>query len=173
MPAPQPPVAELSDDDVVRLFTTVTVGFAGGLVLILGIGVLFLVPGAPLSTTGAAVGVGLALVSWFGSRWVTGWGASNAARSARRRSRASTGDQAAPAGGRSDGANGVARTIAFMGIGFAEGPGLVGLAIGLQLHDIGPFAIALPVAVAAVVLNASGPGAMRRHLQRVRSGRTD
>lgn len=173
MSAPQPPVAELSDDDVVRLFTTLTVGFAGGLVLVLGIGVLFLVPGAPLGTTGAAVGVGLAVVSWFGSRWVAGWAASNAARSARLRSRASNGEQATPVAGRSDGANGVARTIAFMAIGVAEAPGLMGLVIGLQLHDIGPFAISLPVAVAAVVLNASGPGAMRRHLARVRSGRTD
>lgn len=172
MPAPQPPVAELADDDVVRLFTTVTIGFAGGLLGVLVIGVLFLVPGAPLSTTGAVVGAGLALVSWFGSRGVTGWAASNAAHRAGLRSRTSAPEQPGRVGG-GDGANGVARTIAFIGIGVAESPGLIGLVIGLQLHDIGPFAISLPVAVAAVVLNASGPGAMRRHLARVRSGRTD
>ena len=172
MPAPQRPAAELSDDDLVRLMLPITLSFVGGLVLILVIGALFLVPGAPLSTTGAVVGVGLALVSWFGSRGVTGWAASSAAHRAGLRSRTSAPEQPGRVGG-GDGANGVARTIAFIGIGVAEFPGLIGLVVGLQLHDIGPFVISLPVAVAAVVLNASGPGAMRRHLQRVRSGRID
>lgn len=173
MPAPERPLVDQSDDQRVRIFTPITLSFVGGMVLVLVLGVVFLVPHAPLTGAGAGVGVALALASWFGSRAATAWAASTAAR--RVASGPPPGLAARPLvkGGPQYGAAGAAGTIAFIGIGVGEGFGLVGLPIGLAMHDLGPFVIALPVAMVAVVLNASGPAAMRRHLQRVRGGRTD
>lgn len=160
---------EVSDDELVRQFQVITVSFAGGLVIILVLGVTVLVPGGTVRTTGAAIGAALGLWSWFGSRWVTSWGTSNAARprGSQRQERSAGDDEGA-------GAAGAARTIAFMGIGMAEAPALLGLVLSLSLRgDVGPFVVAIPAAVGAIILNASGPGAMRRHLERVRSGRPD
>lgn len=153
----------LSDEQAIRLFTFITISFAGALVLVLLMGVLFLVPGRPIGTTGLALGAALAVLSWFGSRAVTAWAADRVATTRRK----------GGTGASTEAGSASARTVAFIGIGVAEVFGLVGLLAGMAMHDIGPFVVSLPVAVGAVILNASGPGAMRRHLERVRSGRTD
>lgn len=159
----------VSDDELVRQFQVITVAFAGGLLIVLALAVTVLIPGRTVRTTGAAIGAALGLWSWIGSRWVTTWGTSSAARS-----RASERQERNADDHGDTRAAGAARTIAFLGLGMAEAPALVGLPLSLSLGgDVGPLVVAVPIAVAAIILNASGPGAMRRHLQRVRSGRTD
>lgn len=161
--------SEVSDDELIRQFRVITLAFVGGLLIVLALGVTVLIPGRTLRTTGAAIGAVLGLWSWIGSRWITTRGTSSATRSrAPRAQERNAGDDERTGGA------GAARTIAFLGLGMAEAPALVGLPLSLNLGgDVGPLVIAVPVAVAAIILNASGPGAMRRHLQRVRSGRTD
>jgi len=51
----------------------------------------------------------------------------------------------------------------------AELPGLLGLVIAfLWPSEVGPLVVGVPVSLVAVVLNASGPSAVRRHLARLR-----
>ena len=147
----------LSDEQAVRLFMFITMSFVFALVLILLLGVLFLVPGRPIGTTGLAVGTVLALLSWFGSRGVTAWAAARAANARR------------DAGVAASTATASVRTVAFIGIVACEVPGLAGLVLGTAMHDVGPFLVSIPVAVLALFVNASGPVALRRHLDRVRS----
>ena len=149
LPPAMPPA---SDDQMIRTFTFITVGFCGGLVIVLGLGVFFLVPGSTVRSPGLLLGAVLGLVSWFGSRWVT--------------SRAPSGSVRTPSGR----AGGPASTLAFLGIAVAEIPALVGLVVAIaDGTDVGAIVVAVPIAIVAIVVNASGPGAMRRHLGLVRA----
>jgi len=94
------------------------------------------------------IGVALGLVSWCASSWITSYALSRAAR---------------PGPGDLDAAGAVA---VFLAIAFAESPALVGLVLAtVDGTDVG--AIAIPVA--AIVVNGSGPVAVRRHLDRLRA----
>lgn len=164
MNAPQPSAPEVSDDQLVRQFSRITVGFAAPLVLVLVLGVTVLIPGGSVRTVGAAIGAGLALWSWIASRWMTGHMAATAART-----RSSLLQTGRPEDAQSAGAAGAVRVIAFVGIGMAGAPALIGLPLAQSLGgDIGPFVVAIPVAVVALIVNASGPPAIRRHLAVVR-----
>jgi hypothetical protein len=145
----RPPV---SDEQVIRTFTFITVFFCVPLVLFLALGVFVLVPNGSVHARGLIIGVALGLVSWFASRWATSYALSRAARTG----------ATYPAG--------AVGTAVFTGIGCAEFPALVGLVLAVaDRADVGPFVIAIPVAIVAVVVNASGPGAVRRHLDQLRA----
>lgn len=98
------------------------------------------------------VGVALGLVSWFGSRWIT-----NSAHP--RVSRTGTKDPAGIVGG-----------VVLRGIATAEFPALLGLVLAVaDRGDVGPLVIAVPLAIVAMVVSASGRSAVRRHLERLRA----
>ena len=145
-----PPV---SDEQVIRRLTTITVGFCGALVAIGALGAFVLVPDPTVSVPGLALGLVLGLVSWFGSQWVT--------------SRAI--DRVRRPGARPVDASASVGTVAFLGVAFAEVPALVTLPLAiLDGSDVGPVLVAVPIAIAAVLLHGTGPGAVRRHLDRLR-----
>ncbi|HEY8718251.1 hypothetical protein [Pengzhenrongella sp.] len=146
-----PPV---SDEEFIKTFTRIGFTFCGGLVLVLALGVFFIAPNGSIHTRGVMIGVALGLVSWFASRWIT----SNAV------SKAANTDPKNQAGA------GAIGPAVFMGIAFADTPALVGLALAsTDASDIGPLVIAVPVAIAAIIFNVSGPAALRRHLDRLRA----
>lgn len=147
-----PATSPASDEQMIRTFTFITIGFCGGLVIVLGLSVLVVVPGSTVRVPGLLLGAVLGLVSWFGSLWVT------------RRA------PAGPGRTRSARAGGPATTLAFRGIAVAETPALVGLVVAIaDGADVGALVVAVPIAIVAIVVNASGPGAMRRHLDLVRA----
>lgn len=142
----------MSDEQIIRMFTLITVAYCGALVMILALGVFVLVPGGPVRTRGVIIGVALGLVSWFASRWITDSAHPRATRTGTRD----------PAG--------TVRAVAFRGIAVAQFPALLGLVFAVDGHaDVGALVIAVPVAIVAIVVNASGPGAIRRHLARLRA----
>ncbi len=154
MTPPERPWPAPSDDQVVRMFLFITIGYAGALVLILAL-VPFLFPDGSISVRGLAVGVVLALVSWFGSMWAINWALASAARSGRP-------DAVAAAG--------AVRTATLVGIATAEMPPLLALVYAyLDVSEVGALVVAVPVAIVALVVNVSGPGAVRRHLEQIRS----
>jgi len=142
----------LSDEQVIAKFTRITFAFCGSLGLILILGVTVLSPHSSIGMPGVLVGVALGLGSWFGSRWITSFGISRIAGT-----------------GPTDLAGAVG-TAAFMGIGMADAPALIGLVLATgDGADVGPIVIGIPIAILAVIVNASGPGAVRRHLHRLRA----
>lgn len=142
-----PPVA---DEQIIRTFTFITIGFCGGLVMVLGLDVLVLVPDSVVRAPGLLLGAVLGLVSWFGSQRATSRAPSRSVRSPSLRS-------GSPAG-----------TLAFRGIVVAEVPALIALIVAIaDGADVGSVVVAIPVAIVAIIVNASGPGAMRRHLDLV------
>jgi F0F1-type ATP synthase membrane subunit c/vacuolar-type H+-ATPase subunit K len=146
-----PPV---SDEQFIKTFTRIGFTFCGGLVLVLALGVFFIVPNGSIHTRGMMIGVALGLVSWFASRWITNYAVSKAANTDPKNQ---------------TGAGAISPAV-FMGIAFAESPALVGLAVAtIDASDVGPLVISVPVAIAAIVFNASGPAALRRHLDRLRA----
>lgn len=150
---PAPPVPTLSDEQVIGRLTRITIAFCLALVAILAIGVLFLVPNGSVTTKGLAIGVALGVWSYFGSWGVTANAITRAERS----------------GLPVHNAAGLVLAGAFMGIAFAEAPALVGLALAVvDGKDVGPLVISIPVAIAAIIVNASGPGVVRRRLARLR-----
>lgn len=156
-----PPV---SDDQLVRVLTPITIAFCGALVVVGLLGLFVLVPDPTVSPAGLAVGAALGAAGWFGSRVVPGAMLDRAW--ALRTGRDGTGSVATSAAG-SDTA--VVQTVAFVALAIAELPGLLGLVIAfLWLSEVGPLVVAVPVSIAAVALNASGPSAVRRHLARLR-----
>jgi hypothetical protein len=143
-----------TDDEVVRIMKTITVGFAATLVAVALLGVLFIVPDPVIGMSGLAVGVVLGIAAWFLPAVATRRMAASAWR---------------PAGVAGRDVPAVARTIAFVGIALAEMPALLGLVVAVaQGHDVGAFVVSTPVAVVSLFVNASGPAAMRRHLERLR-----
>lgn len=152
MIAPASSRPAVSDEQVFRTFTFITVFFCVPLVLFLALGVFVLVPNGSVHARGMIIGVALALVSWFASRWITSNALSRAART-----------------GIKDPAGAVGAVV-FRGVACAEIPALVGLLLAVaDRADVGPFVIAIPVAIVAVVVNASGPGAVLRHLDQLRA----
>lgn len=144
-----PPV---SDEQLISTFTRLTFAFCGALAIILVLGVTVLIPNGSVGTRGMMIGVALGLGSWFGSRWITSYRLSRIART-----------------GPTEMAGAVG-TAAFMGVAVAESPALIGLVIAFgDSADVGPFVIAIPIAIVAIIVNASGPGAVRRHLGRLRA----
>jgi hypothetical protein len=69
---------------------------------------------------------------------------------------------------------GIVRTAAFMGLVFAETPALLGLVIAVSNdgHDVGALVLSVPCAIVSLFVNVSGPGATRRHLQRLQAAAT-
>ena len=152
MTTPPPTTPAVSDEQIIRMLTRITFAFCGALMVILALGVFVLVPDGSVRTRGMIIGVALGLVSWFGSRWITGFQLSRIARTG----------TTEPAG--------AIGTVAFTGVAIAEFPALLGLVFAISDGvDIGPLVVAVPIAIAAIVLNASGPGAVRRHLDRLRA----
>lgn len=151
MRTPAPPV---SDEQIIRTFTFITIAFCGALVLIAALGVVVVVAHGSVRSRGVLIGVVLGLVSWFGSRWITSSALSRAARS-----------------GLTDrGVAGPLGVAVFRGVAFAEAPALVGFLLAVvDGVDVGPLVIAVPVAIVAIVVNASGPAAVRRHLAQLRT----
>ena len=144
----------VSDDEVVRIMKTITIGFAATLVAVALLGVLFIVPAPVIGIRGLAVGLVLAIAAWFLPEVSTRRMAASAWR---------------PAGVAGRDVPALARTIAFVGIALAETLALLGLVLAVaDGHDVGPFVVSTPVAVVSLFVNASGPAAMRRHLERLR-----
>lgn len=131
--------------------TRITAGFASGLVVVGLVAALLATPPIVVATRGLAVGAALAVASWFLPALVT---------APMVRSAASRG---APSGSQV-----MARTIAFVGIGVAQTPALLALVLTVGGHDVGAVLLAVPVAIASLFVNASGPGATRRRLETLR-----
>ncbi|GAA3796257.1 hypothetical protein [Cellulomonas soli] len=152
----RPPVTPpVTDEGLVRVFTGITASFCGALLVVGVIGVLFLAVDPQVSGPGLVIGVALALVSWFGSAWATGAVLAWACRT-------DVADRDV---------HGSVRTAAFVGIAVAELPALLGLVLLFAVGDgseVGPLLVAVPVAIAAILVHASGPAALRRHLARLR-----
>ncbi len=150
---PAPSAQPVSDDEVVRYFIFQTIAYGGALALVLLLGVFVLFPDGVVSALGAAIGLALGLLSWFASRWIIASGLTRAGRRGRD-------DASGP---------GIVRAAVNLGIAFADVPAVVSLVIAFVLgSDIGTFVVAIPMAIAAIVVNASGPGAVRRHLATLR-----
>jgi hypothetical protein len=144
----------VTDDELVRIMKTITIGFAATLVAVALLGVLYIVPAPVIGVTGLAVGVVMAIAAWVLPAVTTRWMAASAWR---------------PAGVAGRDVLAVTRTIAFVGIALAEMPALIGLVLAVAGgHDVGAFVVSTPVAVVSLFVNASGPAAMRRHLERLR-----
>lgn len=158
-----PPV---SDDQLVRVLTPITIAFCGALVVVGLLGLFVLVPDPTVSPAGLAVGAALGAAGWWGSRAVPGALLDRARAQRTRRDGTRSGSDAAP-GSAADTA--VVQTVAFYALAIAELPGLLGLVTAfLWLSEVGPLVVAVPVSIAAVTLNATGPSAVRRHLARLR-----
>lgn len=151
MTAPTPSAPPVSDDQLIRLGTYLSVAFAVPLLMVLALGMFVLVPDAAVHSRGLVIGAALGLVSWFGSRWIT----------------SHTLPRSAVSG--PGGVHGAARIVAFRGIAVADLPALLALVLVLAIGDVGPLVVAVPIAIVAIVVNASGPGAIRRHLDRLRA----
>ena len=152
MPATAPSAPPESDEQIISRFTRLTFAFCGALAMVLALGVTFLIPHGSVRTRGMIIGGALGLCSWFGSRWITRYALVRGART-----------------GPTEMAGAVG-TAAFMGIGVAETSALVGLALAFgEGGDVGSFVIAIPIAIAAIIVNASGPSAIRRHLDTLRA----
>lgn len=152
----QPQTSPVDDDQLVRTLTSITYGFCGALLMVGVLGVVVLVPEPTVTPLGLLVGAALALVSWFAPTVAIRRQLADAARAGVAPRQAGT----------------VVRTAVFIGAALAEAPALLGLAVTSVLaggHDVAPFALSIPVAVASLWLNVSGPAAVRRHLGRVRS----
>ena len=153
MSRPAPAVPPLSDEQVISTLTRATIAFCLALVAVLVLGVLFLVPNRSVTITGLAIGVALGLWSWFGSWAVTANAMTRAGRS---------GSPVQDAAGR-------VLAVAYMGLAFAEVPALVGLVLARPADsDLGPLVVSVPIAIVAIIANASGPGVVRRRLARLR-----
>ncbi|HEX5331919.1 MAG TPA: hypothetical protein VFW79_04680 [Cellulomonas sp.] len=149
--SPPPPV---SDEQIIRTFTFITIAFCSALVLISALCVFVVVPHGSVRSRGVLIGVALGLVSWFGSRWIT----------------SSALDRAARPGLTDKGVAAPLGVAVFRGIAVAEAPALVGFLLAVADGvDVGPLVIAVPVGIVAIVLNASGPAAIRRHLAQLRT----
>ena len=164
MTVPPSSLPPTTDDELVRRYARITVGFCGALGLVLVLGLTVLSSHASVGTRGVLIGLGLGLWSWFGSRWITSFGLSRFGRTDPTKMAGPTQTAGAT---ELAGAVGV---VAFMGIGVAEVPGLLGFVLARgDGADVGPMVVAIPIAIVAIVVNASGPGAMRRHLERLRT----
>ena len=150
-PSSAPPVP---DEQLIRTFAWITVAFCGVLVLISAVGVFGLVPDGVVRGRGVVIGLALGLVSWFASRWVVRHALSAGAG----RGRGTTSDAA------------VLGAAVFRAIAAAEAPALAGFAFAVvDGSDLGPVVIAIPLAIVAIIVNASGPRAVRGHLARLRA----
>jgi hypothetical protein len=160
----QPAGAPVSDEQLVQALTRITAMFCGGLVIVLLAGVLFIVEDPTVRITGLALGVLLGLASWFVPVVVIRSVLAKAA------SAAAQPDGVAQAQTESDGAAGVVRAAAMVGLACAETPAMLALVFAVvDGHDVGALVIAVPVAIASLIFNVSGPAAVRRHLARLRS----
>ncbi len=152
-PAPQPQAP--ADDEMVRTLGWITVGFVGGLVIVAALTASLIVPDPTVRLRGVLVGCVLALLAWF------------LPVAAIRRMLASARHGDVPVAATS--AAVAVRTAVFVGVANGEAPALVAVVLAvLDGHDIGALLVAAPVAVVSLVLNVSGPGAVRRHLERLR-----
>ena len=142
----------MSDQQLISKLTRITFAVCGALAVILFLGTSFLFSDGSVRTRGMIIGVALGLVSWFGSRWITSYSLSRAART-----------------GAAD-VTGVVLTVAFSGIAIGETPAMLGLVLAYGTGgDVGSFVIPIPIAIVAIIVNASGPAAVRRHLDRLRA----
>lgn len=154
MIAPVPPARPVSDEQIVRAYAVITITFCAVLMVVGALGAFVLVPDSSVSVRGAAFGVALGMVSWFGSRWVT----SSALSRATRPGAPEMSDPTA------------AGRVPLIGLVVAEFPALFGLPLAfVDGSEVGPLVVAVPIAIAAIVVNVSGPGAVRRHLARLRA----
>ncbi|MBO3101906.1 hypothetical protein [Cellulomonas fengjieae] len=146
----------VDDDQLVRSLTPLTYGFCGALLMVGLLGVFVIVPEPTVTPTGLALGAALGLAAWFIPTVVI------------RRVLAGGARQGVAPGS----VAGVVRSAVFLGAAVAEGPALLGffLAFVLPGGDVAPFALSIPLAVASLWFNVSGPAAARRHLGRARSG---
>ncbi|WP_456845812.1 hypothetical protein [Cellulomonas sp. P5_C6] len=151
LPQTPPPV---SDDELVRSLTPITFAYCGALLLVGLLGALVLVPDPTVTPTGLLIGAGLGLAAWF----VPALMIPNRLRFAARQGLA---PEQVP---------GVVRTVVWIGISFATLPAMLGLVVAVSSgHDVGALVFSVPLAMASLVLNVSGPRAVRRHLERARS----
>lgn len=152
-PSPAPQQQAPADDEMVRTLGWITVGFVGGLVIVAALTPSLIVPDPTVRLRGVLVGCVLALLAWFlpvaAIRRMLG--------SARRA-------DLTDAWGR-----GAVRTAVFVGVATGEAPALVAVVLAVaDGHDVGALLVAAPVAIVSLVLNVSGPAAVRRHLERLR-----
>jgi F0F1-type ATP synthase membrane subunit c/vacuolar-type H+-ATPase subunit K len=151
-----PQTSAPDDELLVRTLTQMTYGFCGALLMVGLLGAFVLVPEPTVTPIGLLIGAVLALVSWFAPTVAIRRQLGIAARRG-----------VAPGQARS-----AVQTAVLIGAALAEAPALLGLALAFVLaggHDVAPFALSVPVAVASLWLNVSGPAAVRRHLGRARS----
>jgi hypothetical protein len=149
------PAAPITDESFVRIFARMTGAFCTALAIVGVLGVTVILEQPTVRTTGLAVGVVLGLVSWFGARLIIRTILARA-----------TARGVAPAG-----ATAAASTAIFAGIAVAEAPALFGLVYPfiVEVDDVGALVIAVPVAIVSLIVNVSGPSAVRGHLARLRS----
>jgi F0F1-type ATP synthase membrane subunit c/vacuolar-type H+-ATPase subunit K len=151
-PTPTPPVPD--DDQLVRSLAPITFAFSSALVLVGLLGVFVLVPDPTVTPGGLVIGGVLALISWFVPTAVIRNRLANAARQP-------VAPELVPA---------LVRAIVMIGLSLAEAPALLGLVFAVSSGtDVGPLVLSVPLAIASLVVNVSGPGAVRRHLERLRS----
>lgn len=151
-PEPAPAPAE-DDATFVRVLSRITIAFCGALVVVGLLGLFVLVPDPVVTLTGLALGLVGGLVSLIVPPLLIRSGL------ARARRPLEPGDEYM-----------VVRTAVFLGIAFAELPPLVALALVVTdgNHDVGALVLTVPFAIVSLVMNVSGPAALRRHLARVR-----
>ena len=152
-----PETPPISDDRLIRSFAPITNAFCYALVMVGLLGAFVIFPDPTTTTTGLLIGAALGLASWFLPTIVIRRRLAGAARR-------QVPPQLQPA---------LVRTVVMIGLALAEFPALLGFAItassSASTSDIGPFVLSIPLAVASLILNVSGKGAIRRHLDRLRS----
>jgi len=141
------------DQALIIAMTPITIAFVIGLVMIGAVMVLFIVAEPTVRGVGILIGVILGLVSWFApGRIIRG-----------------ALDRARDRGVEPSAVPDVVRTAVFTGIAAAEVPALVAVVLVVESgHDVGALLISLPVAIVSLMVNVSGPDALRRHLARLR-----
>lgn len=144
----------------IRALFFVGVFSCGMLVLISVVTVSVLVSARSVTGGGLGLGVALGLVSWFGSTWV-------ADRMSARRPRPD-----ARSGGRLNAQDpaSIFSTAINLGVAAAELPALVAVYLAVwDGSEIGPLLVSAPVAIVAMLVNITNPGAMRRRVGLVRT----
>ena len=161
------PATQVSDEELVRGLRSITFRFCAAQAVLLLLGLVVLVPDGSLTGGGVLMGGALGAVSWFGSRWASRWALARARRDAS--GDAALSADAALRGTTSQDAAARVQTAAFIGVAFAEALGLLGLVVAMLTGERAAMVLAIPVAIIAIIVNGTGPIAVRRHLDTLRA----
>ena len=138
--------------DLARRGRVLTLAFCSAIVLV-AVVVLLVVPNGHESGTGLAVGLAVGVLGFLLARWLPARGLRPLA-----------------PGERDVGAAGRVLTAAFLAIALAEAPVLASIPYAFATTgDRGAFVVAAPIAIASIILNATGGPSLRRHVTRLES----